>query len=239
MKWIQKKNEPQRLKEWRSCNNTDINYGYDLLRQDREATEELTSLLVREQGWLCAYTGIGIDVDKCHIEHVKPQTHCTSDEAVSYSNLVACYPPPNQRKYTPYGAVKKDKWPDDSERHLFVSPLEKSCENRFRFKTTGEVEASDKKDVAAKTTIQKLELNHRYLKLERRSRIRGTLGKNNTISLKDARRRLKSLDRQNGDRLDPFWFVLRQVLEKRIQTLEYISKSKASKGKPKSKRSQK
>ncbi|MFO7031487.1 hypothetical protein B9T07_16180 [Limnospira fusiformis CCALA 023] len=108
MKWIQKKNEPDKLKEWRSRYSNDINVGYDLMRQDHDLVKKLTISLLEEQGWLCAYTGLSIDENKCHIEHLKPQTHCTPNETVLYSNIVACYPQPNTNFKLPYGAHKKD-----------------------------------------------------------------------------------------------------------------------------------
>ncbi|KAM3113168.1 hypothetical protein [Phormidesmis sp. 146-33] len=116
MRWIQKKSEPSELAEWRTRCGKDINFGYNLMRQDNCATKALTEALLKEQGCLCAYTGMRIDgyVDhqdprlcQCHLGHVKPQDHCTLQETVSYTNLVACYPKPNPKAKIPYGAEQK------------------------------------------------------------------------------------------------------------------------------------
>lgn len=238
MRWIQKTSEPRELTEWRSKYNADINFGYDLLRKDSTVITALVVLLLKEQGWLCAYTGIGIDENKFHIEHVKPQKHCTPDETVSYGNVVACYPAPNPTCKTPYGADQKGHWPNKEESSLFVSPLDRTSETRFQYRATGEVRATNKNDLAAETTIEKLGLNHRYIKGERKARIQGTLGRNNTITLKEARKRLKSLQVEEGNRLEPFCFVLKQVLERRVDKLENIKSSK-TKNQAKSKRAKK
>ncbi|MEM6867019.1 MAG: retron system putative HNH endonuclease [Cyanobacteria bacterium P01_C01_bin.121] len=245
MRWIQKKNEPHQLTEWRSRYNTDINFGYALLRQDSAVITALIATLLAEQGWLCAYTGIGIDANKCHLEHVKPQEHCTPDEAVTYGNLLACYPAPNQKGKIPYGAHQKDNWPGPEEQHLFVSPLEPNCDIRFRFRNTGKVEPCNKQDQAAQITIDKLGLNHRYLVGERKKRIQGTLGLKNDLSILKARQRLKTLKDQEGGKLEPFCFVLKQALENHIRRVEFIkaskthTKSQKSQSKAKSKRGRK
>lgn len=254
MRWIQKTSEPHQLTEWRSRNNTDLNFGYDLLRKDPKVVIALVDILLKEQGCICAYTGmrIGMEITNqekykaeyfCHLEHLSPQEHCSSDDSVSYTNLVACYPPPNQDRKFPYGAHKKDDWPDCEEQsRLFISPLDKTSESRFRFDLKGEIKPTETEDIAAKTTIEKLGLNNEELIDLRKGAIQGTLGKTNDVPLKRIKQRLKSLQAQRGGQLDPFWFVLKQVLEKRIVKLEDIAKRKAlqkNKGKGKPKRSKK
>jgi hypothetical protein len=56
MRWIQKQTEPRQLTEWRSRYNKDINFGYNLLRQDHDTIKAVHTALLTEQGWLYAYT---------------------------------------------------------------------------------------------------------------------------------------------------------------------------------------
>lgn len=239
MRWIQKQSEPVELREWRSRNNNDINLSYELLRKDSDVIKAVTESLVKEQGWLCAYTGLRIEgyfnlgkIIKCgcHIDHVKAQDHCYPSETVLYINMVACYPGPNQKSETPYGGERKKNWPDYSkgEQSLFVSPLDPNCESRFVFSLRGEIRHKDR-DLAAETTIKKLGLDHDELIAFRKAAIQGTLGKNNDLPIKDARARLKGIKSQQGGRLEPFCFVLIQALEKHISRLEAIAKSKRAK----------
>lgn len=160
-----------------------------------------------------------IDTDSCHIEHLRAQAHCSPEETVAYSNLLSCYPAPNPARKTPYGAQQKGAWPRPSEQHLFLSPLDPSCEDRFLFNLRGEIDGPAG-DRAAKTTIEKVGLNHHELVAFRRAAIQGTLGKNNNLPLKDARRRLNSLHSHQGGRREPFCFVLVQALQKHIRRIE-------------------
>jgi uncharacterized protein (TIGR02646 family) len=241
MRWIKKNNEPRELIQWRVSNANDINFGYDLMRQDKDVTKAVTESLVKEQGWLCAYSGIRIkgyeevevngtkyDRCDCHIDHVKAQTYCGFEETVSYTNMVASYPGPNAKHKTPFGGEQKGNWPNYKigEQALFVSPLDQSCKNRFLFNLKGEIKHKSG-DTAAETTIVKLGLNDDELKKLRKGAIQGTLGLKNNLPIKDARNRLRKLQSQNEGILEPFCFVLVQALEKHIERLEYIAASKS------------
>ena len=226
MRWIQKLPEPHALTQWRARCSDDINFGYDLLRSSQDVVRTVTDALLREQGWLCAYTGIRIDTNTYHIEHLKAQTHCSPAETVAYSNIVACHPSPNPQHKTPYGAQQKGAWPLPSEQHLFVSPLDRTCEERFTFTLRGGIRERANDDQAAKTTIKKIGLDHHELVAFRKAAIQGTLGKSNNLSLKDARRRLKTLRYRQEGRREPFCFVLVQALRKHIVRLEAIARTK-------------
>jgi uncharacterized protein (TIGR02646 family) len=223
MKWILKKTEPSQLAEWRSRNKKDINFDYDLMRKDHKVVNAVVDALLEEQGYLCAYTGVRIDKDKCHIEHLKPQTHCNRQETVMYTNIVACFPEPNRSHRLPFGAQQKDQWPDSSQEHLFISPLDPICETRFFFDLKGNILFTEN-DEAAETTIKKLGLDHKYLIAWRRAEIQGVIGKNNDLPLSAARRRLNQLKARKDGPFEQFCFVLIQALEKHIKRVEKIAK---------------
>jgi uncharacterized protein (TIGR02646 family) len=225
MRWIRKTTEPHELLEWRAGYKNDVNFGYDLMRSSHNVINAVTNSLLEEQGWLCAYTGLRIESDSCHIEHIRAQTHCKPSETVAYNNMLACFPAPNPPFKTPYGAEKKESWPPPHEQHLFVSPLDQSCETRFLFNLNGKIRNRDD-DQAARTTGERLGLDHPVLESYRKSAIQGTLGKTNNLPIKDARQRLRGLMSQQSGRLEPFCFVLVQALEKHIRRLEFIAKSK-------------
>ena len=226
MRWIRKPPEPRALTEWRALHNSDVNFGYALLRSSQETIRTVTDALLREQGGLCAYTGIRIAMGSCHIEHLKAQAHCSPAETVLYSNLVACHPSPNPRHKTPYGAEQKGNWPDPSEQHLFVSPLDRTCEKRFAFTLRGGIREQADGDQAAKTTIERIGLDHPELVAFRRAAIQGTLGRRNNLPLRDARRRLNFLRSHREGRREPFCFVLIQALQKHIVRLEAIAETR-------------
>ena len=228
MRWIEKQTEPRALREWRARYQTDINYNYNLLRGDHAVIEAVTQSLLEEQGWLCAYTGIRIERDGCHIEHITPRNPPPGDPItrgldVDYNNLLACYPAPDVGMIS-FGAKQKENWPSARERHLFVSPLDRSCEHRFRFNIRGNISPADG-DPAAQKTIKQLRLDDPELTDLRRGAIKGELGPTSDLRLDKARRRLRQLEQQNTGRLQPFCFALKQALEKHIRRIENIRAS--------------
>ena len=221
MQRIQKKPEPSALRRWRNQYKNDINFGYGLLQSDLR--EIIVTSLLEEQGELCAYTGRRIEINGCHIEHINPQKHCAKGEDVAYSNIVACYPAPNTGE-APYGAHQKKDWPSPSERHLFISPLEKNCTERFNFTYTGHIKPTRSEDEAACKTIEQLKLDYQELIALRRAAIQGSLQpKGEWLSLQQAQRRLKGLQAATG-RLEPFSFVLMKALDNHIRKLQKPSK---------------
>jgi uncharacterized protein (TIGR02646 family) len=180
---------------------------------------------MRDQGGLCAYTGIAIQPTHCHIEHLKAQDHCVKgEEDVAYSNMVACYPG-TRDPYVPFGAKFKDKWPEPVEQHLFVSPRSAGCESRFVFSLGGKVNTANAGDVAAQATITKLGLDNRGLEAMRKEAIIATI---EPLDIAAARKRLAGLEHAESSDgpLEQFCFVLKQVLKKHISRLEGIRESK-------------
>ena len=220
MKQVQKAPEPTDLIEWRARYNTDPNFGYGLLNSSLRAT--IKEALLDEQGRIDAYTEQRIRYSSSHIEHLKAQTHCTPDEEVNYTNMVACYPAPNSDAEVPYGAVYKGSWPSPDEESLFVSPLSEHCQQRFSYNENGSVETASSNDMAAQETIQQLNLNHKTLQRYRKSAIQGTLGNDYSLSLRKAKIRLRRLKRESSSESTPFCSAIKQALESHIQRLEYI-----------------
>ena len=121
---------------------------------------------------------------------------------------------------------------------MFVSPLSESCENRFRYDRHGEVNSARSDDVAAATTISKLNLDERperdreeprSLISWRRDAISGVLSRFQELPLKEARQRLTVMQererelREGADvTLAPFCFAIRQALVRHIWKVEAI-----------------
>lgn len=218
MRYIQKVKTPNILIEWIQQNKQDINFGYDLLRQDRETIKSVSESLLREQFFLCAYTGLSIDWNKFHIEHVKPQASCTKGEDVDYKNLLACYPEPGRS--VPFGAQKKGNWPSLEEEKDFISPLNSACEHKFYFEKNGKIYGRDE---LAEKTIKKLGLNDDKLKDLRKSSLSSLL----KLKYKEANRKLNRIMIPSNGRLDEFCFVKKQVLEKQVKTQKARIQAKA------------
>lgn len=215
MRTIQKNSPPRALVEWRARYKDDVNFGYDLLRQDKDVMAAVVASLLDEQGGLCAYTGRPISESKCHVEHLKPQAYCARGEDVDYNNLVACHPKPNAGR-APYGAHAKDCWPTPTEEHLFVSPTQAGCEGRFRFNRRGAI-SSPMRDRQAAATISRLALDHEELTSLRRAAIEGMRkpGKR-YLSVPQLKKVVARLRNETG-RLTPYSFAVCQGLEHYIR----------------------
>lgn len=240
---------------------------YRALSADAAVREAVEESLFCEQGGLCAYTGMKLELRTAdaaaghprevgfHLEHLKAQTHCRSGptaqygEDTDYSNLVACWPQPDdespavqdnpqarRRAYqVRYGAVHKASWPTPGEAHLFVSPLRGDCEVRFTFDRRGRIVAARPNDEAAQTTIERLGLNHDDLVELRYGAMMAVLQpKPGTwLRLEQARRKLETLRRQAQDldrgvpiELAPFCFAIEHALAREIKKQEGILASK-------------
>ncbi|HEX4131987.1 MAG TPA: retron system putative HNH endonuclease [Pirellulales bacterium] len=223
MRQIDSMPEPAALTKWKARARNDVNFGYALMPNDVRNVVRQT-LLAAQRG-LCAYTGLSVDEESSHIEHMLPQVHGEPGDDVRLSNLVACYPA-SGAGYVAFGAVFKGNWPPLTEQYLFVSPRTPRCEERFAFDLRGHVSAASHDDQAATTTIAKLGLNATGLVSRRASAIEATLA---SLDLKGAKKRLERLrDGELGSgRLEPFCFALKQALGRHIQRLESIKEAKA------------
>ncbi|HWB04014.1 MAG TPA: retron system putative HNH endonuclease [Verrucomicrobiales bacterium] len=224
MRRIEKLPEPAELTAWRAANQGLPNFGYAALTKEVAAVVKVQ--LLKEQGWLCAYTGLRIDGDSSHIEHLLPQQRCKESGqihlTISYSNIVACYPAPNCSSPVGFGAIHKGNWPRTEEWHLFVSPLSENCESRFHFDRHGSITPAASVDQAANETINRLRLDHPALTRFRRQAMLVVDG----LDLKQARVRLRMLQTQKTGKLDQFCFAIKPALERHIRRLEAIIKSR-------------
>lgn len=179
MKYIKKSFTPRKLKDWFNNLEKDENGCLINCRYDgdlpSDVHKELRQFLLEEQGFLCCYTGLRIDDDTSHIEHIKPQSISKKDphdhDDVNYYNMLAAYPkPPNipkretKTKKSLFGAIFRE------DKELSVSPLCPDCQRKFSFDLDGGIESAnpdtknqeDRKDDASKT-IRALNLDHSSL----------------------------------------------------------------------------
>ncbi|MBK4732795.1 TIGR02646 family protein [Oxynema sp. CENA135] len=224
MRRIRKTHPPKEFLDWLQVNKgLDCSYG---ALQGKEAHSALKLHLLKEQGYLCAYTGISISVEESHIEHLKPQSLCRNVpnpgnfdylEDVEYRNMVACFPKDGGDTSYGYGAPIKAGWWDEEE---FISPCQEDCERKFSYQWSGKICPTDENDRAAMTTIENLGLDARRLRERRRKAIKGFFGfgSKKPLTKKEAKNILGKLgqpDRSTGQ-LKEFCFVFEQLLPKYI-----------------------
>lgn len=221
MRLIRKTFPPPSLRAWTKVNQTLASFNYSGLTA--EVMVDLKEALLKEQGFLCAYTGQQISFESSHIEHLKPQNKCEVGEDVAYRNMVACFPTSGGDVSHGYGAPVKAGWWDPA---LFVSPLTDECERRFQYVWSGNIHPSPEDDLAAKETISQLGLAADKLVGLRLAAIRGFFGyapKRKPISQDEAGQLLRRIDDlDHSGKLRPFCFVIKQLL------LRYVKKAPAS-----------
>ena len=180
MKYIIKETEPQEFSIWKR-KNTRLNYS-DLSKrvseEDNSAKDSIYIALQKEQGYICCYCEGELKNYKYHIEHIKPQSKFPG-LALDYNNMLCSCQGQVNNETNLYCGHKKDKWYDEK---YFVSPLDPSCEERFKFTEDGYINPVDSNDKAAITTIDKLNLDIDKLNARRRNAIIPFINENDSLS---------------------------------------------------------
>jgi uncharacterized protein (TIGR02646 family) len=218
MRYVAKGAEPQKLRKWKTDNAAspqNLQYG----NLPGEVSKQVRAALLREQGYLCAYTMRRLQsVADCHIEHVQPQNTAPGLD-LDYANMAACFPRDGGDRSSGYGAPIKGGQPVTLNVN-FVSPHQIGAADRFQYNGKGEISAN-RNDVAALGTISMLKLCHDQLVELRRRAIethglavqRGTTRK--AIKLKSAaearRFAYEVLQPDANGQLEPFCVALAQV----------------------------
>lgn len=218
MRYIQKSRPPHEYTTWLQskprCGNKRLECSYREMRENIAVMEAIEKSLLEEQGYLCCYTGIRVDDEDYHVEHLKPQSLCSNNEDIEYRNILVAYP----KGGCAFGAHAKDNWYDP---HLMVSPLNPSCGRRFAFDRSGEVSPANPRDLAARTTIQRLHLDHKGLTDMRKGAIDGLLAGTRARGIKWLERVAREYSQMTpGQPLAEFCFVIQQTADQLLQQAE-------------------
>jgi len=225
MKHVRKLGAPQDYITWCNLVRGKSNENYSCLQNPQKAN--LHRALLREQGWLCAYTMRRIEESSSHIEHIKPEGICRAEAVgsdLNYANLVACFPREGMERKYRYGAQWKDNW-WQNDGVEFVSPLHPNCETRFRFYLDGSIQAV-RNHPAAVTTIRVLGLDHRSLAEDRkRVIVEFVYGPNgdNPMSPTQAQRAVRTICNPNASRFHEFCVVIRDALCEHVRQLRKLA----------------
>lgn len=224
MKYIIKNGTPPNYADWcriaHECNYEDFR------RLQNPEKAMLRQELLKEQGWIYAYTMQRIDENNSHIEHIKPQSLCREDQIGSdldYNNLVACFPVDGMSSEGQYGAQKKANWwkNDGTE---FISPLNPACESFFHFDLNGNITPA-RADKAAITTIKVLALDHPILIGDRKGVITEFIFRSGSDSLSkpEAIKLMRTIcNRDKEGRYHTYCTIIRDALHEYLKILEKL-----------------
>ena len=168
---------PQSFVDW--IKGEEAVYGekptFDTLRAPEK--DELRLVLLKEQGFLCAYCGRSLSSDflDSHVDHFWPQAVFNGrahpdDRRLDHGNLFQSCGPTSlpgllgKPHHSICGDAKND-WYNEQE---FVIPSEEGCEERFVYDPSGRIDATNSLDRRALNMVGALELNHPALSNQRK-----------------------------------------------------------------------
>jgi uncharacterized protein (TIGR02646 family) len=237
MKRIRKTHPPKKLLMWiKIQTDKELECNYSVL-QGKPEHVVLKQKLLSEQGYICAYTGIKIDKDSSHIEHLKTQTKSISEdkeyETVDYYNMVACFPKNGGDDSYGYGAPLNEgkSWKEGE----MISPCQEDCERRFSYGWEGKMSPVSENDNTAKATIARLGLDSEGLRKKRHSAIKAFFGFSRNprikeLKLKEAEILLRVIgSKDSSGKYKEFCFVFEQLLPKYIRDFDNRKSSRFKK----------
>jgi uncharacterized protein (TIGR02646 family) len=203
MKHITKNPEPKEFKEWKAQANENWQPTFNNLR-GKEKRAVFDALWI-EQGHICCYCQCRLIENKCHIDHLQPQHGTQIIDSLDYSNFV-CSCQVNLQKGEPRhcgNAKDNDQLP--------ISPLDPTCESRFKFKNNGEIDTNDSSDQSAIDTINLLNLNSRNIVGDRLAVIEFF---DKEIDIMDGQEIAQfiqeSLEKDQEGKYQPYWTMIKE-----------------------------
>jgi len=166
VKHIRKGEEPSELLDWKA---TDKMYQRNRPKWKRfrpPVKQDVHASLCEEQGWICCYCGVGIELNTSHIEHFRPREDFP-ENTFDYDNLLCSCQLELSKKEPRRCGSAKGSW---FEEGITVSPLEPDCERRFEYLADGRIRAVEN-DQGAKETIIHLDLDGAKLRELRKAAI--------------------------------------------------------------------
>ncbi len=167
MKYIVKNPEPQEFIDWKALANDNWQPTYSNL--DKDVREVLFKSLKEEQGYICCYCERELKHDEkgsryYHIEHLYPKDEKQFPEKqLEYNNLLCSCQCNQTKKEDNQCGMSKGNWFSED----MITPLQKDCEDKFRYTEFGQIKSSDENNPAIEETIEQLNLNSKKLKESR------------------------------------------------------------------------
>jgi uncharacterized protein (TIGR02646 family) len=237
MRYIKKQEAPPEFTQWKAEANEywQPSWNSKATNFQNPQKEIVHQSLLKEQGYICCYCQRRINLNNSHIEHFKPKDEDYYPKlSLEYNNFLASCQKEKItledseetledseekiRKYeknTVHCGHSKANWYDEK---LMVSPLEENCAEYFSYTELGEILPSENKDKneSAKTTIDKLGLDIRKLRNERRGAIEGLFAEIE-LSRENIEIYIRKLDQVNEEgQYDKFCNVLIYILKQYV-----------------------
>lgn len=213
MKHIIKQDEPNVFSLWKlGGSNGRTPRTYKGLNKNHRIKDSLRNSILEEQGYICCYCEKELKKNDCHIEHFKPKEQNKFPELeLEYNNLF-CSCQVNLSKGEPL-QCGNSKGNFFDERFL-ISPLDPTCESRFKYTFDGQILPVEENDTCAKITI--IELNLNEVKNLREGAIEPFLNLDNEMSEEELTRFVKAYlieKEDNNGRYNEFYTTIKQLFK--------------------------
>lgn len=155
MKYFKKEQEPKQFTDWKL---NDKMYQRGNPRWNRlpgSIKEILRECTCKEQGYICCYCERKLNPGDLHLEHFKPRKHYPLRQ-LEYDNIYCSCQLDIDKGDPRHCGNSKGSWFNEE---LLVSPLDSSCETRFKYTYDGQIHSIGEDDNQAKETINRLQLN--------------------------------------------------------------------------------
>ena len=154
MKYIEKRDEPQSLSNWKEEDKMYQRKNATWKRFKKPYKLDFKNELIKEQGYVCCYCEQRIDINNSHLEHFIPQKLDEFSEYLfDYNNLLCSCQKELEKGEPRHCGNSKGSWYD---KDLLVSPLDIDCESKFIYTEDGYIQHTDED---SKQTILHLQLN--------------------------------------------------------------------------------
>lgn len=161
MKYIVKNTEPNELLDWKSKDKMYLRSQPKWNRLPTGIKDCLREKISEEQGHICCYCERELVVGEFHLEHLKPKDkNKYPQEQLAYENLLCSCQLELEEGEPRHCGNSKGSWYEENQ---IITPLDSGCEGRFKYLLDGQVLAIDDNDLAAKTTIFKMQLGEEKL----------------------------------------------------------------------------
>ncbi len=156
MKYIVKQKEPQELLDWKKSDKMFNRGKPNWNRVSADIKDILRAKICSEQGYICCYCERELNKNDFHIEHFYPKDRNRYPEKqLEYMNLFCSCQLELEKGEPRHCGNSKGSWFDES---LIVSPIDPTCENRFKYTFDGSIDPTDSNDKGAVETINRLKL---------------------------------------------------------------------------------
>ena len=170
MKHITKNPEPTSLIAFKLQENEDWKAEWVTLTSS--VKQDIRQSLLEEQGGLCCYCESRVTEQDSQIEHLHPRSRPPACLQLEYSNLLASCQKEQQPREPRHCGSLKGGWYDAT---VMVSPLDPTCEQRFKFTAAGEIHPRQTSDNSSAETIRQLGLNIPKLQALRKKAIEAAI----------------------------------------------------------------